>query len=169
MTAAGLASRVLGAVSVFLIFQYLRRRAFRRRTLKAKPSPQEVRTAIDAANSAYLAALRAGDAAAYAAVFAPDGLSLPADGKAVRGREAIESTMMSAFAKVKYRDGYLRTVDVLVSGGLAYEVGDYGVEYVRGRQARTAEGRYFSVWQLIGGEWKLAVEAGQPGAPPAAA
>ncbi len=165
MTLAGLASRALGVLGAVMVTQYVRARLARGRA--APPSPELARAAIRAANATYLEALRAADAAAYAAVFAPDAVSLPADGKVLRGREAIEGAMSHALASATYRDGALQTVELLVFDDLAYEIGNYQVEYARRSRPKIATGRYFAVWERLGEDWRLALEAGQPGAPPA--
>ena len=130
--------------------------------------PELVLEAIGRANAECLAALQAGDAYAYAQHFTDDSISLPGRGPMVRGRAAIEEAMEQAFGKVRFTDAEWQTLETRFNGKTAYEAGAY--RFVmrpsgRGRAQKQA-GRYFVVWKKVGDEWKIAVDAAQPGAPP---
>jgi uncharacterized protein (TIGR02246 family) len=129
--------------------------------------PKEVRAAINRANAECLAALEAGDAHAYAQHFADDSISLPGRGPMVRGRVAIEEAMEDAFGKVRFSDAEWETLETRYNGKTAYETGAYKfVVRPAGRgTTQTLTGRYFVVWKKIGDQWKIAVDAAQPGAP----
>ncbi len=129
--------------------------------------PKEVREAIDRANAECLAALEAGDANAYAEHFADDSISLPGRVPMVRGRVAIEQAMKEAFGKLRFSDAAWETIETRYNGKTAYETGAYRfVVRPSGRgSAQKMAGRYFVVWKKIGDEWKIAVDAAQPGAP----
>ncbi len=126
-----------------------------------------IKATIDRANAECLSALERGDAHAYAQHFAEDGISLPGHGPMVVGRPAIEEAMSDAFSRIRFEQAESRTLDTRYQGETAYETGAY--KFVvkplgKGRkQAQT--GRYFVVWKLVGGQWKIAVDAAQPGAP----
>lgn len=130
--------------------------------------PKVVRAAINRANAECLAALEAGDAHAYAQHFADDSISLPGRGPMVRGRVAIEEAMEEAFGKVRFSEAEWETLETRYNGKTAYETGAYRfVVRPSGRgSAQTMTGRYFVVWKKIGDQWKIAVDAAQPGAPP---
>jgi uncharacterized protein (TIGR02246 family) len=129
--------------------------------------PKEVRAAINRANAECVAALEAGDAHAYAQHFADDSISLPGRGPMVRGRVAIEEAMEEAFGKVRFSDAEWETLETRYNGKTAYETGAYKfVVRPAGRgTAQTLTGRYLVVWKKIGDQWKIAVDAAQPGAP----
>ena len=129
--------------------------------------PTEVRTAINRANAECLAALEAGDAHGYAQHFADDSISLPGRGPMVRGRVAIEEAMEEAFTKVRFSEAEWETLETRFNGKTAYETGAYKfVVRPAGRgPAQKMTGRYFVVWKKVGDEWKIAVDAAQPGAP----
>lgn len=138
----------------------------------SKPSETDVkaiRRSIDRANAACVAALEAGDAHSYAQHFADDGVSLPGRGPVVRGKAAIQEAMEEAFRKVRFSEAEWETLETRFNGKTAYETGAYKfVVRPTGRgPAQKMSGRYFVVWKKIGDEWKVMVDAAQPGAPAA--
>ena len=126
-----------------------------------------IRQAINRANAACIAALEAGDASAYAQYFADDSVSMPGRGPMVRGKVAIEEAMEAAFRKVRFSDAEWETIETRYNGKTAYETGAYRfVVRPTGRgPAQKMSGRYFVVWKKVGDEWKIMVDAAQPGAP----
>jgi uncharacterized protein (TIGR02246 family) len=129
--------------------------------------PNEIKATIDRANAECIAALERGDARAYARHFAEDSISLPGRGPMVVGRPAIEEAMSEAFSKVQFEDAEWRTLETRFQGKTAYETGAYKFvvkPFGKGR-AQEEAGRYFVVWKRVGDEWKIAVDAAQPGAP----
>jgi uncharacterized protein (TIGR02246 family) len=132
-----------------------------------EPDPKAIRQAINRANAACIAALEAGDAHAYAQYFVDDSVSLPGRGPMVRGKVAIEEAMEEAFRKVRFSDAEWETIETRYNGKTAYETGAYKfVVRPTGRgPAQKMSGRYFVVWKRVGDEWKIMVDAAQPGAP----
>jgi uncharacterized protein (TIGR02246 family) len=128
-----------------------------------------IRQSIDRANAACVAALEAGDAHSYVQHFADDGVSLPGRGPMVRGKAAIEEAMEEAFRKVRFSEAEWETIETRYNGKTAYEAGAYKfVIRPTGRgPAQKVSGRYFVVWKKVGDEWKIMVDAAQPGAPAA--
>jgi uncharacterized protein (TIGR02246 family) len=126
-----------------------------------------IREAINQANAACVAALEAGDAHAYVQAFAEDSVSLPGHGPIVRGRTAIEDAMAAAFRKVRFSEAAWETIETRYNGKTAYETGSYRfMVRPKGRgPTQKTSGRYFVVWKKIGEEWKIMVDAAQPGAP----
>lgn len=162
----------LALVSVALgVAWWLSRRPQREPSVEPPPprpqNPDEVKATIDRANAECLAALERGDARAYAKHFAEDSISLPGRGPMVVGRLAIEEAMSEAFNRVQFEQAEWRTLDTRFQGKTAYETGAYKFvvkPYGKGRQQEET-GRYFVVWKRVGDEWKIAVDAAQPGAP----
>jgi uncharacterized protein (TIGR02246 family) len=127
------------------------------------------RTAIDRGNQQYLSALRAGDARAFAALYAVDGIQMPSSGRPiVRGRTAIEQQTADGFKTTTYTGGSIVTTNVAVFGSNAYETGRYSFTYQEKRkQPMTVTGRYFEVWEhQPSGAYLIKVDSGFPAACP---
>jgi uncharacterized protein (TIGR02246 family) len=137
------------------------------RATAAEAEVKDVRQSINTANAACVAALEAGDARAYAQFFADDGVSLPGRGPVVRGKTAIQDAMEQAFRKVRFSEAAWETLETRFNGKMAYEIGAYRfIVRPAGRgPAQKMSGRYFVVWKQVGGDWKIMVDAAQPGAP----
>lgn len=107
------------------------------------------RTAIAAANDAYARALVRGDARAMAAVFAADGKIIPVTERGfVTGRDAIEAYQAKRLQGRRYVDVVITTVQLDVSGDLAWETGTSRVRIQQGEGAPvTLTGRYLAVWK----------------------
>ncbi len=115
------------------------------------------RRAIDAGNDGYIAAWKARDAAAFAALFAPDGALLQTSGRMIRGREAIRERMAAVMQKVGMVEGTIMTRDVFLFGDTAYETGKWRFTMVgEDGKAEPDSGHYVEVWRRQpGGEWKM--------------
>jgi uncharacterized protein (TIGR02246 family) len=124
-----------------------------------------VRLAIDAGNARFLKSLEAGDAKAFAALFAPDGIELESgDSGVTKGRAAIEAAEAASAKDAKIVGGSIHTTDVYVDGAVAYETGTYTFDVVLpGKPAHAAVGRYFEVWEKQpDGNWLIKVDCGYP-------
>lgn len=128
-------------------------------------SPAEVQAAIDAGNRTYIAALEAGDASAYASVFAADGVSMPARGQLVRGRGQIETSIADALETMSFSNGSLTSSQTHVDGNTAYELGTYAFDVASAGAVQHLTGRYIVVWRKEGTAWKIAVDSSQPDVP----
>jgi uncharacterized protein (TIGR02246 family) len=90
---------------------------------QTKPSADD--TAIAKIRTAYQTAVGASDAAAIAKLYAPDGLEMPSNGPAVKGRAAIEA-FHKAFGQQFMIHGITITpTETKVIGDYAYEIGTY--------------------------------------------
>ncbi len=124
-----------------------------------------VRTAISAGNAKFLKSLEAGDAKAFAALFAPDGIELESGDAAVtKGRAAIEAAEAASAKDAKIAGGSIHTTNVYLDGGIAYETGTYTFDFVLpGKPVHAAIGRYFEVWEKQpDGAWLIKVDCGYP-------
>src|SRR6267378_4065516 len=83
-----------------------------------------VRTAIEAANAQFSAAVAKGDGAALAALYSTDGQVMPAGSAPIRGTEAIQKFWQGALDSGVAAVG-LKTIDVFGRGPTATEVGEY--------------------------------------------
>ncbi|HET8734487.1 MAG TPA: SgcJ/EcaC family oxidoreductase [Anaeromyxobacteraceae bacterium] len=118
----------------------------------------EARAAIAAANAEYGRALVAGDARAAAAVYAPDGVVIPTAQRGfITGRAEIEAYNASRLEARRYVDVVITTVQLEVSGDLAWESGTSSVTVQQGEKATaTLTGRYLAVWRREpDGRWRI--------------
>jgi uncharacterized protein (TIGR02246 family) len=115
------------------------------------PSVAKVADAFDAA-------MNAGDAAAAAAVFAEDGVEMPPDRPAIRGRAAIEQYYREMFAgPVKLSAFRLTHREGQVAGEVAYLSGDLKVTVTPpGAGPLEQAGKYLVVLKRSGGKWLVA-------------
>ena len=113
---------------------------------------------IDHANSDWIRALKAGDAAAIAEAYAEDGLFVLPDGSMVRGRAAVQQLYAGqARAAASILDGGIDSQGVACSAdGLIYEWGE-GRLRLKGADGReqTRGGPYLTVWKNIAGQWRI--------------
>jgi len=123
----------------------------------APPAPAvEARAAVEATHQKFIGAFARGDAAAVAALHAPDAKLLPENGHPVAGAQEVE-----AFWRDVMRSGsrlvQLQTLSVEERGDLAYETGDYMTTVPVGAGLTEVRTGYFVVvWRRTGGDWKVA-------------
>ena len=115
--------------------------------------PEIVRVA-----DAFAAAFNAGDARAAAAVFAEDGVEMPADQPAVRGRSAIEAYYRALFSgPVRFSNFRIDQRDGRISGDVAYLTGSSTLVVTPpgGAPAQTQAGKYVVVLRKTAGAWRV--------------
>lgn len=107
-----------------------------------------------------------GDAAAVAALYAPDALLLVSGSEPVRGAAAIRrevETMIRSGAQV-----HIETAENVGSGDVAYVYGTYAVK--QGPDGKEIDhGTYVEVWRRRAGEWKITIDINASSLPPAPA
>src|SRR6185369_16800196 len=109
------------------------------------------RRAIEAANADWLKAFRSGDSESLAKIYAPDASLFPPTNVSLEGRDRIVE-YFGAQHSAGMGDASLKTLDVVVVGDVAYEVGTYGFRF--GAAAGDA-GRYFAIWKAQpDGSWR---------------
>ena len=115
--------------------------------------PEIVRVA-----DAFAAAVNAGDARAAAAVFAEDGVEMPADQPAVRGRAAIEAYYRAFFSgPARISNFRLSHAEGRVVGDLAYLTGasTLVVTAPGGAPPHTQAGKYVVVLRRTSDGWRV--------------
>ena len=117
----------------------------------AAPDPEILKVA-----DAYAAAMRAGDAAAAASVFADDAVEMPPGRPPVRGRSAIEAYYTGLFGSVRFLAFTLFHTEVRVSGDVAYVTGTSRQTVAVGDARHEESGKYLVVLKRMGGNWKVA-------------
>ncbi len=115
--------------------------------------------AIRSVNERWLQLIRNKDAAGVAQLYAEDGVVMPANEKAARGREAIRE-WWNRWMQVP---GYQLTfqTDQLVmsrSGDMALDRGTYRFAATLPSGAISDTGKYVVVWRKVGDEWKVAAD-----------
>ena len=122
----------------------------------ALPGGGEARAAIEANHRKFTGAFAKGDAAAVAALHAPDARVLPERGRPVEGAQAVEAFWRDVM-KSGARLVQLQTLSVEERGDLAYETGDYMTTAPAGPGVTEVNsGNYLVVWRRAGGDWAVA-------------
>lgn len=119
--------------------------------------PVALRSDIESVAADWEAAVRAGDAAAVAALYSADATLLPDGAEPLSGSEAIQQFWAGFIAEIPAGATLnLETVEVHGSGNLAYEIGRFTLNAA----GETIDsGKYLVVWQREpDGTWKLHVD-----------
>jgi uncharacterized protein (TIGR02246 family) len=123
--------------------------------------------AIDQVRAAHVAALNAGDAQAWAAQFTDDAVQMPPNAPENVGSSKIISWSQGFLEQ--FRVHFALTVkEVHVSGGWAFERGDYTIELTSkagGTQMQDV-GKYITVYQRRGDAWRMARDIWNSNNPP---
>lgn len=117
-----------------------------------------VRASIERANAEWRAAFRNGDSRTLARIYAPDASLFPPAAASLEGRDRIVE-YFGAQRRAGIGEANLKTLDVVVVGDVAYEVGTYRFRF-DGEKAGLAgdTGRYFAIWKTRGGDdWRYQV------------
>lgn len=122
----------------------------------ATPALAQNAATIQRLNDKWTDAFNKGDAAAVAAMYAPDAYVLPPGHDMVKGRSAIEAFWKAAAQQLG--NAKLTTVDVLPLGPrAAREIGTVTLE-TKAQPPQRVVGKYSVVWRKIGGRWLLATD-----------
>lgn len=115
----------------------------------------DVRTAIDAGNRAFAAAMNAGDIAIACKVYTEDARLLPPDSTMVKGRQAIVGFWTAAVPALGIKSVGLKTIELTVTGNSAHEIGEAALALTSG----AATIKYVVVWRKEGdGQWRWAID-----------
>ena len=120
--------------------------------LTAAAQDAAVRSAIEAGNKKFSAAVTKGDAAALAALYTTDAQAFPPNSDVVKGRAAIQA-MWKGVLDSGVTGAELATTEVEAQGPLASEVGTYVIKLKDGSVAD--RGKYVVVWKKVGAQWLL--------------
>ena len=121
------------------------------------PDTAAVRTAIEAANAAFIAAATKGDAAQMTAGYDANGMVLGPGGPAATGSAEIAKLMGGMLDAATMKDFTLTTGDVIVMGDYAIETGTYAMVVTPKNGKDTPDnGKYVVVWKKqADGSWKM--------------
>ena len=133
----------------------------------APAGAQDVRQAIEANNSKFVAAFNAGDAAGVAGRYTENAILLPPDTTRIEGRAAIQEAWQG-WIDAGLTNLKLDSADVEGQGDLAWEIGNYAVDVPgEGDAIVTATGNYLVVWQRgADGAWRLHIDTWNDTPPP---
>src|SRR4051812_20936119 len=121
------------------------------------PSAAAVRSAIEAANASFLEAFRRGDKAGLMAAYTEDAVVLMPNAPEWRGTAALDKGYTEFLSQMAFKDGGVKTEDVIVGGDLAVETGSYTwtLEVKSGGEI-SDKGKYVTVWKRQpDGSWKI--------------
>jgi uncharacterized protein (TIGR02246 family) len=118
---------------------------------------------IDQGRLAFEAALRSGDAAAAASIYADDATLLAPAADVVHGRPAIERFWRTG-VETGIEDVSLARLDLQLRGDVAYEVGEYALHLAPESGATVVDrGRYLIVHRVDpDGTWRRCAEMFSP-------
>jgi len=118
--------------------------------------------------SRYQNAFNSGDAAALAALYTDDGITLPEHHAAVQGKAAIQQYFQDMFAQTTARMT-LTSPDLKINGNVAYETGSYSMTVMpkaAGAKPMSDNGKYLVVLlKQMDGSWKLYSDMDNTNAP----
>lgn len=117
--------------------------------------------AIRDLSAQWLAWSQAKEASAIAGLLAPNAVTI-FDGEFHDGPAAIQANIESGYADAPDSTISWTTneVHVAASGDLAYERGSWVFDKDGEGEGAPDTGQYVTVWKKVGGEWKVAVDAG---------
>jgi len=135
------------AASLLLLLAYA--------SLSPAHAADKVRDAVERGNRAFVAAYAAHDSAKIAALYAPDAAAFPPGAERAQGRDAIRKFWQGAIDQ-GISNVTLRTIDVVSSGTLATESGEFALD-APGKDGKPVHvtGKYVVVWKRNGGVWQL--------------
>jgi uncharacterized protein (TIGR02246 family) len=117
-----------------------------------------VRSTIEKSNAEWLAAVRRGDSETLARIYTPDASLFPPTNASLEGRDRIVEYFRTQ-RRNGMEDANLKTLDVVVVGDVAYEVGTYAFRFDSAKDELGGDaGRYFTIWKSQGdGSWRYQV------------
>jgi uncharacterized protein (TIGR02246 family) len=117
---------------------------------------QDAKKTADDFASKWVTAYDAGDAAALAALFTPDGVFNAPSGAVLKGRDAIEKALAGRI-KAGWTKETVTTADAGAAGTAVWAAGEYGL-VGSGEQAGKQSGGHFG-WVLVrdGDAWRAAM------------
>jgi len=121
--------------------------------MAAPPQDPAIRQVADA----YAAAMRAGDAAAAAAVYRDDAVEMPPGVPPIQGKAAIEQYFRGMFGSCRFTEFTLSHTELRASGDVAFAAGTSRARLTpNGGPPVEDSGKYLVVLKRTGGAWKVA-------------
>lgn len=119
----------------------------------------QVRQSIDEANAKLGEAVRSGDAAGLAGLYAADAKLLPPNSEMIQGREGVEAYWGGGM-QMGIKDVVLSTMDVMIMGDMVCEIGRADVTIQpEGMDAIQDNAKYVVIWkESAEGAWQIFVD-----------
>ena len=115
-------------------------------------SQTDVRSALAAANEAFMTAFSRGDAGAVATLYTESGQMLPPNSDPVTGKTALQG-LFQGLMDMGIKGIKLEAVEAEAYGDTAVEVGRYTL---KGEEDQVLDqGKYIVIWKQEAGQWKL--------------
>ncbi len=118
----------------------------------AQASEAADRSALDAAQQAWVAAFNAHDADAMVALTTVDIVLLPPNAPPVRGREAVRALWHQAASAAKAH-ATVTNDETVVIGEFAWSMGAFTHTLPNG--VVVSRGKFLEIWQRVDGQWKI--------------
>lgn len=115
----------------------------------------EMRKKIEKANLVFCEKVRKGDANALAELYTSDAVLFPTGMGAVEGRKAVGEFWGGVIKGMGLKDAVLKTLDVVGSGDVYTERGEYTLKLVSGGKPAEDKGKYLVVWKNASDGLKL--------------
>jgi ketosteroid isomerase-like protein len=105
------------------------------------------RAQVDAVNSRFMATFNRGDAAGVGQFYSTDGVLMPPNGNAVKGRSAIASAW-GGMGKMGGTNLKLHTTELVARGDMAHEMGTYSIDIKPAKGAVMHDhGKFIVIWK----------------------
>ncbi len=116
-----------------------------------------VRSAIDAAEAKWSAAMMKGDTLTMTSIYADDAIFMAPETKRAAGRAAISQMNAGMMKDMTFTGVSLKADDVIVTGDYAIETGTYRMTvHPKTGKAMDDVGKFVSIWQKqADGSWKM--------------
>jgi uncharacterized protein (TIGR02246 family) len=118
----------------------------------AQDKTKTVRTALDSVNRQFSDAVKKGDAASIAKLYAKDAQLYPPGEPIVSGHDNIQK-YWSGFIEKGMKGLALNATEVYTMGNHAAELGTFTVTGADGK--KLDEGKYVVIWKKSGNQWQL--------------
>jgi uncharacterized protein (TIGR02246 family) len=121
----------------------------------------DARAKIEAYNERWEKAMLNNDMNAVLELYADDVISLPSYASIMRGKNEVRAHMDKEMQSgMKFTDVNFETIEVRQEGDLAIEIGTYDMSMTMGGSAEpwSDKGKYVTVWEKQGNEWKVIIE-----------
>jgi uncharacterized protein (TIGR02246 family) len=123
---------------------------------------QDAKSFIEQSNQKWEQAMLNNDFNSVLNLYADDAISLPSYAPMMRGKQEISDAMKKDMeAGNRFTEVDFNTIEVREEGDVAIEIGTYNMtmKMKEGGEDWSDTGKYITVWEKQGNEWKVAIES----------